>query len=177
MAVFNQWTCPTTGTVYCLNHLAPVVCQFSVKMKDDAPPVNVPVRVFFSSHCYSKAAKGNDPIHFTENRRNGVEERTFCTSRWEFSKRLPSIVKGIEIKRCLRGSEKSVLYRLEDSTLKNRNEGWYICMRLSFKEGKDIPVELSIRSVHYRTNPPHGVRREPPKPFRILLRKFLEGEM
>lgn len=173
----HKWTCPDTGQGYCLKHLVPAVHQFSVKMNNDSEPVNVPVRVFFSNHCYSKTAEGNDPHHFKEQKHHGVEIRTFCPSRWEFSRRLPEIIKDIGMKRCLLGGEKSVLYRLEDSTLRNRNEGWYICMKFSFKEDKDIPVELSIRSVHYRTNPPHGIRRGPPKPFRILLRRFLEGQM
>jgi len=128
--------------------------------------------VFYSFHCYSKEAKGDEAVHFEESKKYGVEKRTFCKDRWRFSKKLPSLIQEMQSKMCFSGGSQEVLYRLEEQDPRNRVCGWYICLRLNFRLNKTPQLELSIRSVHYRTNKPHSIRGSGQR-FYVLVAKLL----
>jgi hypothetical protein len=59
---------------------------------------------------------------------------------------------------CYRGNDNHVFYRLKsDPRARSRIIGWYICGRLDTSV-RHQQLRLNIRSVHYRTNEPAGIR-------------------
>lgn len=170
----KEWVDPESNQVYDLSHTEPAIFTYQVKLSKESELIDVPVKVYFSLHCYSREAKDGEPVHFQEERRHGrIENRIFCLERWEFSKKLPGIISGLQSKGCLVGGSHEVLYRLEDANPRNKDSGWYICMRLSYRSSRKPEVELSIRSVHYRNNRPYDIRGGHQR-FYVLLAKLLK---
>jgi len=170
----KKWIDSKTGDMYDLSHTTPTIFEFGVKLSRDAEIEKIQVKVFFSNHCYSRECFENDPVHFREEKRNGtVENRTFCVDRWEFSKKLPRIISELGNKTCLQGGQKEVLYRLEDSDPVNPSHGWYLCMRMGYRPNKIPSIELSVRSIHWRSNRPIDIRGGSQR-FYVLLSKLIK---
>ena len=171
----KEWLDPESGQVYDLSHTIPTTFTYQVKLSKESELIDVPVKVYFSQHCYSREAKEDEVVHFQETRRHGrVENRTFCPDRWSFSQKLPEIIRGLQNKGCLIGGSHEVLYRLEDANPRNKDCGWYICMRLGFRKSRNPQVELSVRSVHYRNTRPYDIRGGHQR-FYVLLAKLLKS--
>lgn len=174
-----QWIDPSTSEIYRLDHMESFVTPFEVKLSKELPKESVDVRVYFSNHCFSRTKTDedqNDTILDTVRKRNGVmEHRVFCPQRWEFSKRLPGIIKDLDYKLCLEGGNKEILYRQEDNK-PGSHAGWYICMKLDFKKDNPTQLELWIRSAHWRPNRPAGIRRHGGTRFNMLLSNYLKSK-
>lgn len=173
----KSWVCPDSGVEFDLSHLENIIIPYTVKLSKDSEPETFYVNVFFSQHCYSKTVDEESAAHFKEVRRGGeIEYRAFSRERWEFSQKLPEILKGLGDKTCFLANDKEVLYRLEGSSAANRKHGWYICLRLNYRSSRNIPIELSVRSIHYRTNQPGNIRSVSPPRFRNVLQKLINSK-
>ena len=89
---------------------------------------------------------------------------------------MPQLIEDLADKRCLQGDALEVFYRHDWAPAPQHPGGWYVCLRLDYRRNKDIPVELSVRSIHRRQNRPQGVRRQPPISFKKLLARFLNAK-
>ena len=58
------WIDNKTGERYDVSHTQPIIFNFEVKLSKNSEKEKVPVKIFFSNHCYSKECYGNDPIHW-----------------------------------------------------------------------------------------------------------------
>lgn len=165
-----------TGKTYSLHHLRPLSLSFTVKIKGQ--DVEVPLVVFFSDHCYTETRKEHHPddaVILKEKKRHGlIDERVFCLPRWNFSQGLPSILEGLHDKRCYLG-DNEIFYRQEGAPPRNSHAGWYICIKLGVSE-KNQNLTMSVRSVHWRENRPHGVIRGNPRPFYAVLSNFYQKQ-
>jgi len=173
------WTDPETGEEYDLSHFLTFETAYEIKFRDGTED-EIQTLVRFSNHCYTRSMKeGDDERHIVDRqpRRGGIEDiRVFCPYRWEFSLKLRAILETLLFKQCLTGSNQEILYRQEDASPPGDQAGWYICMRLDYKEDRDPSLEISVRSVHWRPNRPEDTRGGP-KRFCILLRQYLERRM
>jgi len=164
-----------TGETYSLDHLKSFPVTYGIKV--DGNPVDVTVYIHFSEHCYTRSRKDGDPdeaVLIREKKKNGdVDERVFAKSRWEFSKSLPDILKALHGQWCFMGNNKEMFYRQEGKILSNSHGGWYICARFGISH-KHQNLTINIRSVHYRENRPHGIRREAKRFFVLLARYYSE---
>jgi len=176
----KKWTDPATGKEYCLKHLRNTVNTYQVMLDKGKPLIDVPVQVYYSNHCYSRGREPGDPDDWVlpgaRKLRDGrLDERVFCPDRWDFSLALPAIICNLADKGCYQGDHQEILYRLEGANPRDREQGWYICIRLSFRENNTPNVALNVRSVHWRPNKPfdigrgHGTQR-----FYALLAKLLK---
>lgn len=167
---------PASGKSYSLEHLKPFKVTYGIKVSGE--PVDVPLHVHFSEHCYTRSRKDGDldeAVLFREKKRGGqVDERVFCEARWEFSKSLPAIIKDLHSKGCYPGGSKEMFYRQENAPINNPQHGWYICTRLGVSQ-KHKNLTMSVRSAHYRTNKPFDIRGGT-KRFYALLAQFYASE-
>jgi hypothetical protein len=87
------------GREYDLSHLHPSTIQYIQPEKGDNPERIFTVQVSYSLHCFSKKLiNGADPrLHYSDAR----ETRTFDFVRYELSKKLPEIIKGLNVKNCM----------------------------------------------------------------------------
>lgn len=167
-----KWVDPDTGIEYDLLHMESFETQFEVKLSKSDPVTTVNAKIVFSNHCFSRTRTDDDADRHVIAVEK-YEERVFCANRWEFSKRLPDIIRELGYKGCLQGGSKEILYRQEDRSNPRDHDGWYICMRLDFKAG----LEIWIRSTHWRPNRPIDIRSHGETRFCILLSGYLKGRL
>ncbi|MEW8009252.1 MAG: hypothetical protein G8D88_17665 [gamma proteobacterium symbiont of Ctena orbiculata] len=165
-----------TGESYSLEHLKPFQVTYSIKVNGE--PKDVTLHVHFSKHCYTRSRKEGDPdnavLYREEKRRGDIDERVFCKARWEFSKSLPTVIRELHSKSCYPGGSKEMFYRHEGAPMSNPHHGWYICTRLGVNQ-KHKNLTMSVRSAHWRTNKPFGIRGGT-KRFYALLAQFYASE-
>lgn len=81
------------GVAYDLTHLNPFDHAFIQDAQGDKPERRYDVQVIFGHHCFTEAVKpGDNPALFYAERR---EQRTFNVIRWELSRYLPTIIRGL----------------------------------------------------------------------------------
>lgn len=175
-----QWVDPKTKSTYDLRHMQGFITPFEVKLSKSAPITSINAKISFSNHCFSRTRTDdneNNQVISQETKRDGtIEERVFCTSRWEFSKKLPSIIKDLAYKNCLEGGSREILYRQEDHSNPGQHDGWYICMRLDYKRNRNPQLEIWVRSAHWRPNRPVDIRSHGGKRFCMLLSEYLKSK-
>ena len=128
----------------------------------DKQQVSVNLHVYYANHCYTRSRMANDPadaVLFREWKKDGtLDERVFCPQRYDFSLQLPRLMSDLGHAVCYRGNDNQVFYRLKsDPRARSSINGWYIYGRLDISV-RHQQLRLNIRSVHYRTNQPAGVR-------------------
>lgn len=173
-----QWIDKNTGIVYDLQHMKSFFTNFEVKFNRENFDTVV-AEVFFSNHCWTRKRLPEDLDNQVVDSRilkdGSIEERIFCVERWEFSKNLPNIINNLNYKVCLLGGKKEILYRQECSAV-GSHAGWYICIRLDYKRHLANPLQIWVRSAHYRPNRPEDIRRHGGVKFCILLKDYLNSK-
>jgi hypothetical protein len=149
-----------TGRSYDIAHLRTKVVSYCLLL--DRQQVSVNLHVYYAHHCYTRSRMAKDPVEavlFRERKKDGTfDERVFCPQRYEFSLQLPRLMSDLSHAVCYRGNDNQVFYRLKsDPKARSSINGWYICGRLD-TSARHQQLRLNIRSVHYRTNQPAGVR-------------------
>jgi len=172
------WTDPDTDAEYALDHFRSYRTAYEIKFSEETQEVGA--WVHFSNHCYTRSMKEGDDQRYIVDRqrlRDGTEDvRVFCHDRWRFSRDLRAMIGDLLYKVCFSGSGRDILYRQEGSRFSGDHAGWYICMRLDYREEDDPPFQIWVRSVHWRPNRPHGIRGAPRK-FCVLVKRYLERKM
>jgi hypothetical protein len=82
-----------------LTHLHPFRFDFLMLQTAVYPELKVEIRVGFSHHTFTRDAK-EDEGHLPTYVGAKYDKRIFCPKRYELSKRLPKIVRGLDKKRC-----------------------------------------------------------------------------
>ncbi|HCD74762.1 MAG TPA: hypothetical protein DEQ58_04775 [Alcanivorax sp.] len=171
----SVWTDPDTGVEYELDHFLAFRTTYEIKFSDGTRDVEA--LVSFSNHCHTRSMEDGDDERYIvdrQRRRDGIEDiRIFCHRRWGFSVDLRDKIRDLLYKQCFMGGSQEILYRQEEVQRPGEHAGWYICMRLDYKEYDDPPFQIWVRSVHWRPNRPYGIRGGPKK-FCILLKQYLE---
>ena len=149
-----------TGRSYPVVHLRTKAIPFHLLL--DREQVSIHLYVYYANHCYTRSRTADDPddaVLLRELKRDGTyDERIFCPKRYEFSAQLPQLIEDLGHALCFRGNDNQVFYRLKsDPKARSSVHGWYICGRLDTNV-RHRQLRLNIRSVHYRTNQPAGVR-------------------
>lgn len=179
MSTGSHWVDPETDLRYPLDAFDHFTTQFAIKRAPDRDPDLVDVFVRVSNHCYTRKRAEEPPNQIVDrqlHRSGEVEERVFCVDRWQFGQCLPTLIEELAQKRCLQGDSLEVFYRHEKPPAPHDLSGWYVCLRLNYRRNQAIPVELNVRSIHWRPNRPQGVRRQPPIRFDKLLARFLNAK-
>lgn len=178
MAFNNEktvWVDPDTGTAYDLEAFKSFVTTYEIKPNKQAEPFSVSVRIRFSNHAYSRTRKDEEAnqVIDTQQRRDGTtEQRVFCQDRWAFCQGLTGVIENLGLHKCLEGGGQDIIYRQEQASQIAAHDGWYICMRLDYRENRKPAFELWIRSVHWRRNRPVDIRNHGGQKFRHLLSQF-----
>lgn len=170
------WENPANNQRYALDHL--VDMEVIIDLKVDNQIQSIPVQVKFTNHCYTRGKKeGDHPsmlVGKAHRAKNGdLLERVFCPIRWEYSKKLPDIIKDISYKTCLHGSRGvEFIYRQDATNQQNTHEGWYLCIKLALKDKRRL--QLIINSCHHRNNRPENIRPGSPKRFNMLVSEIIK---
>nr|WP_063572571.1 hypothetical protein [Luteibacter rhizovicinus] len=149
-----------TGRSYGIAHLRTKVISYRLLL--DKQQVSVDLHVYYANHCYTRSRTAKDPeeaVLFREWKKDDtLDERVFCSQRYKFSLQLPRLIEDLSHAVCYRGNDNHVFYRLKsDPKARCSINGWYICGRLD-SSARHQQLRLNIRSVHYRTNQPAGIR-------------------
>jgi hypothetical protein len=88
----------SSGVTYSLAHLSPIRFEIVLAAHKDDPERTVEVRVAFSHHTFTE--KSPTPTAIDEYLGRRSEPRFFCTARYEHSKKLPNIVRGLQGRKC-----------------------------------------------------------------------------
>lgn len=164
-----------TGNAYSLEHLAPFAVTYQILVEGE--PVDVTLHVHFPNHCYTRSRHDSDPdeaVLIPEPDDRSDEERVFCINRWNFSQKLPDIIKNLHSKGCFPGGSKEIFYRQEDPPRAGHVAGWYLVFRLGVSNTHKN-LTMSVRSVHYRYNKPYDIRGGSRR-FYIILQQFYQQE-
>ncbi len=97
------WT-PFThaDTVYDLGHLHPCELLYEQPAQGEKPAVTYSVDVTFSLHCFTRSIPKQGPYDRSLLYRSSLEERLFDPVRYEYSKRLPDIVRTLGQRKCMK---------------------------------------------------------------------------
>lgn len=172
----DEYVDPATGRKYRLIHLGVSTASFPLRI--DGAMVVVDLVVHYANHCYTRSRRPGEGEHlvlFRERLSDGtLDERIFCPLRWRFSLGLPAIVAVLNQSLCYAGRNREVFYKVKSDVGGPSTKGWYICGRLGVNVRRK-QLFLSIRSIHYRTNQPHDIRR-PGKRFYEILIPFYQAQ-
>lgn len=165
------------GQVYSLSHLNSFRHTFVQQAKGKNPERLYKVDVEFSSHCFTKGLKqdtlANHPedLHYSDDR----ETRIFCFDRHELSKRLPGIIREIDLRKCFHTGKSNFLTIefIDENEQKQQYEVYFVVT----KKDKGV-LRLFIQSAYPRdpTHIPEKKVRRKPVGFYILLHNTLKGK-
>jgi len=98
----TPWT-PFThaGEVYDLTHLHPHELTYEQPAQGDKPSVIYVVDVTFSLHCFTRGLPKEGEYDPALLYRNSFETRLFDRTRYEYSKRLPEIIRTLAQRKCM----------------------------------------------------------------------------
>lgn len=88
------------GTEYDLSHIHPETIKYIQPAKGELPEKIFTVEICYSLHCFTKGnlqIPEHDPLRYSDAR----ETRLFDFYRYELSKKLPDIIKGLDKKPCM----------------------------------------------------------------------------
>lgn len=174
----SVWTDPDTGVDYELDHFLSYRTPYEIRFNGEETEVEA--LVSFSNHCFTRTMKDGDDERYIVDRqtlKDGTEDiRIFCHRRWNFSLGLRDMISNLLYKQCFQGKSHDILYRQEHMPRPGDHAGWYICMRLDYKEYDDPPFQIWVRSVHWRPNRPNDIKGAPKK-FFMLVKQYLERKM
>jgi hypothetical protein len=97
------WT-PFThaDTVYDLGHLHPCELMYEQPRQGEKPAITYIVDVTFSLHCFTRSLPKEGAYDRSLVYRSSLEERLFDTARYEYSKRLPGIIRTLNQRKCMK---------------------------------------------------------------------------
>ncbi len=87
-------------STYDLSHLHPITVHYEQPSKEDKPARVFTVDVCFGLHCFTEGYSkitDSDPLRYADSR----EVRLFDFNRYELSKQLPEIIRGLNKKSCM----------------------------------------------------------------------------
>ena len=88
------------GQVYDLAHLHPCEINYEQAVQGDKPSIVYQVDVTFSLHCFTRSVPKTGGYDRSLLYASSLEQRLFDASRYEYSKRLPAIIRTLDCRKC-----------------------------------------------------------------------------
>lgn len=163
------------GKSYDHSHLYPHTITYVRPAEGSDPPRPYTVKISYSMHCFTRECKtGETPdpaLLYSDDR----ETRVFDFNRWELSRHLPGIIKGLMGRKCFHTGYRNFF------TVELINEAdkaivkYEIFFEVSRSTQKGI-LNLFVQSAYVRDTPEAGKRRHnPPIRFAFILHNTLNN--
>jgi len=160
------------GESYGLSHVHPFRFDVALPEHQGKPARTVSIEVGFSMHVFTVDIKdaGADPEIYADHR----ERRAFDLGRYEWSKYLKEIIRGIEGRKCFFAKRESFLTLKLDGVPAGHEYRVFFTMR---RKGADC-VQMTVQSAYLACArlSPRGQKRQPIG-FRVILSNSLEGKV
>ena len=158
-----------SGNVYELDHLHPLLWELTIPAKAPNPERILKIVVSYSMHCFTRKPSTDEDVAADAWYSDSREKRVFDSGRWALSKRLPSIIAGLERRRCLHsGREEFITVDMVEDGRKFEYAVFFTVTKASKTDGADL--NLFINSAHERNDALKY--KKPIKFFIILLNRF-----
>ena len=162
------------GQHYDLSHLKDFHFEVVRPQSDDEKGWSIPIHVSFSWHCYTRTPHTGETLPILS---DGREERCFCPERFEHSKRLPDIIKGLSERRVFQtGKGNYLTIEIMDSNGTVFDYEIYFRVR---KQGKKQPLRLFVESAYLRVPLAKSIqqkRKRQPVRFRVIVYNTHHGK-
>lgn len=158
------------GTTYDLSHLDPFTVTFEQPAQDGKPARHYTVDVSFENHCFTRGIKPSEVYDRDLELRYGREVRLFDARRYELSKHLPCIIKGLVGQTCKFG-DRSNFYRLTSTTDTKEDYPVFFAVTKSSLPGR---INLFVQSAYIRSSKKLPASRT--IRFEIILFNTLHGK-
>ena len=159
------------GNAYAMDHLHPLLWEVTISAKAPNPERNLKIVVSYSMHCFTRKPSANEDVAADAWYSDSRERRVFDSRRWSLSKQLPSIIAGLERRRCLHsGREEFLTVDIVEDSRKFEYAVFFTVTKANKTEGADL--NLFINSAHERIDALKY--KKPIKFFTILLNRFLD---
>lgn len=169
-----------SGNSYSFAHLNRIVdhpLKFEFKDRDGKKKKGcVLVDIIFDHHCYTKEKCDGDTdvTLVTEFFNDGsTKNRVFDLERYNYSKTLVAVIKGISHKTCRASRTPGKAIRLEAQERQRPNVGIYILMKMKLNSGGN-KLKLFVETCHRRSNEPYDLQlQDPPERHMLILGRWL----
>lgn len=168
----KSYTDPISGVVYDLSHLSNMTTPLQYEFKDDEGKKHkgkIDVNVVFDNHCYTREINSGESVEIlvSEEFAGKTQIRCFDLERYEFSKKLPWIIKNLSFKTCMESKISGKSIRLEDPEKTHPYKGVYIFLKArAYEDSKTLT--LYVETSHKRNSTPRDVKSTPRRYMQIL---------
>lgn len=162
------------GNVYDLSHLHNTTLTFTQAASGDKPERIYEVEVEYGLHCFTKGVESYDKIIPSLRYSDSRESRNFDVIRYELSKKLPTIVSELHLKKCFH-SGKGNFFLVEMVGVGGNIEQYEIYFAVSKASGGKGKLKLFVQSAYIRTEGNQPKRK--PIGFCIILHNIKNGKL
>jgi hypothetical protein len=149
-----------------LSHLDDFTFDLVVPSKDGKPEQRYEIGVVFSMHCFTTTEYAEDGTWPREREyRDSREARLFDEERYELSKHLPEIVRGISNRQCFLDPENDRDYFLVERIGEEESRSYHVFFKLSQAASKK-QMTLYVKSAYVPDRP---ARPKKPTPVRFSV--------
>ncbi len=158
------------GKIFDLAHLHPFCFSLHLAAQRNLPAVTFEIDVTFGLHCFTEETKPGDCIalHYSDMR----ERRTFNFERYQFSLRLPEIIRTLATRRCYQGKYNNFM------TFEIMRNGILVHYQVYFQvtKSRNMPGRLTlfVQSA-YPKLVPQKIQREKPCLFKVICVQAANG--
>ncbi len=162
-----RWSSLKLGeVVFDLSHLDDFKFDLIVPSKDGKPEQRYEFGVVFSMHCFTTTEYAEDGTWPHEREyRDSREVRLFDEERYELSKHLPEVVRGIATRQCFLDPEHEGDYFLVEKIVQEKSLSYHVFFKLSQAATKQ-QMTLYVKSAYVPDRP---ARRKTPAPVRFSV--------
>ncbi len=176
----KSYTDPESGIVYDLSHLSDMTTSLQYEFKDNKDKVKgkIDVKVVFDNHCYTREINDGEEVEtlVTEEFCGKVQNRCFDLERYEFSKKLPFIIKSLSFKTCMESKVSGKSIRLEEPERNSPHKGVYIFLKARAYENSKT-LTLYVETAHKRNSTPSDVRvKNVPRRYMQILGDLVKNK-
>jgi hypothetical protein len=164
------------GITYDLSHLHPFAWTYVLPAKGGNPERCYPFDVTFGLHTFTKGIKEKAAVDPALIYRDSREEREFDFDRYERSKHLPDIVRGLGDRKChhtVHGNFFTVELIADGGEMQSY-EVYFVVSRSGKRRGR---LNLYIQSAYKRTQS-HGAKpnKKPPIKFHVIAHNTMHNK-
>ncbi|MCF6235081.1 MAG: hypothetical protein L3J70_01685 [Gammaproteobacteria bacterium] len=154
--------------IYELGHLQPFAFTVVQEAKGHNPEKRYSLEVIFSLHCFSRKQLNGEVIEKEHLYSDNRETRVFCFERYEWSKKLPYIIKSLENRKCYH-AKNSNFFTVDVMGDEGVTEKYEVYFTLSKSKKKGV-INLYVQSAYVRSKD-HEQERKNKKPigFKVIV--------
>lgn len=162
--------------VYSLDHLHPRQLEYEQPAEDNRPARKYRVQLIFGLHCFTRSPAPGETVDVTLQYSDSRETRLFCPRRYQMSFLLPTIMEGLQQRRCFHTGKGNffVVEIVDESGARQEYEVYFLATRAA-RRGE---LNLFVQSSYIRDDR-HARNRPNKKPIRLYAILFgaLNGRM